>query len=52
MSKQNAIRDLKSLTEAVSVMSENQQKSGWTISPFVYQNWILRLNKIVAALEV
>jgi len=51
MTKEEAIRELKSLAEAASVMAENQQRCGWTVSPFVFQNWILRLNRIIAALD-
>lgn len=51
MTKEEAIRELKSLAEAVSVMAENQQRCGWTVSPFVFQNWALRFSKIIAALE-
>lgn len=51
MTKEGALRDLKSLAEAVSVVSENQEKQNWVVSRFVWQNWNQRLKKIIKALE-
>jgi hypothetical protein len=51
MTKQEALRDLKALAEAVDVLSTNQQTNRWPVSPFVFQNWMMRLKKIVKTLE-
>lgn len=51
MTKEEALRDLKSLAEAVSVMSYNQKIKGWVVNEFVWQNWNERLKKIVKALS-
>jgi hypothetical protein len=51
MTKEEALKDLKSIANAVSVMGENHALLGLPISKFVVQSWILRLGKIIAALE-
>ena len=49
MTKEEALKDLKALANAVSVMGKNHAL--FPISKLVIQNWVLRLDKIVAALE-
>jgi hypothetical protein len=51
VTKDEAMQDLKIIAQNVAIMSENQQTGGWVISPFVFRNWVLRLNKIIAALD-
>ena len=49
MTKQEALKDLREIADAVSTMGENHDL--FPINKAVTKNWVRRLNKIIATLE-